>query len=313
MPIFRRYPRGGTFLARSLEHLGVRHVISLPGSQMLAVWDAIAARPGLRLIVPRSEAVGATMAIGYGQSCGRPCVVMNTLGPGVGNELSALHDASLAESPVVFVCPMHPRAKREHIDTVFQGFDQTAFLTPYAKETLCVDDAAALGAAVERAVARSMTRPMGPVRVDVSFPLFFERHDFGPLPTARQDAAPRRAIVVAATTRELGPYVDAGGIDRLWPAAGGDDEAVPFAVGAALANDGATTLVTTVDALLRNAHALSLPSREMPSTRIVSIEGPGIADAARLARNVGVLHETWDRSNPVRPAPGQLTIVAQPA
>lgn len=308
-----RHPRGGTFLAQSLERLGVRHVISLPGSQMLAAWDAIATCAGLQLVVPRSEAVGAMMANAYGLACGRPCVVMNTLGPGVANELPALHDAWRGESPVVFISPMHPRAKRAHLETVFQGFDQSAFLAPYAKETIGVDAAADLGAALQRAVALSTTPPMGPVRIDVSFPLLFERHDFGAVPVVRREPPPRgRTIAVAAASRAIERYVDVDGADRLWPVTGGEDEAVAFAVGASLAHGGATALVTTVDVVLRNAHALSLPSRDMPSTRLVSIASSCDAELARLAHSIGAVLERGEKRGPVQPDPGQLTIVALP-
>ena len=134
-----RWRTGGAVVATALEELGVRHVFSLPGSQVLPRWDAIDRHTQIEIVVPRTERSGAFMAEGYAQASGGPSLVMSTLGPGVANELVGLRSAQLSQAAVVSLGPYHPQAKRPRLRDVFQGLDHPSFVTGACKWNLVVD------------------------------------------------------------------------------------------------------------------------------------------------------------------------------
>ena len=103
--IGRLAPTGAQRTVARLEAHGVRLVISIPGSQVLPLWDALDRAEGIELLVPRSERSAGFIAEGYGLAKGMPAVVANTLGPGVANEAVALASAKLSESPVLYLAP----------------------------------------------------------------------------------------------------------------------------------------------------------------------------------------------------------------
>jgi thiamine pyrophosphate-dependent acetolactate synthase large subunit-like protein len=132
MRLFRKYRDGGEELVDALVQAGIDTVYSIPGAQLLSVWDAIGRRNDIQLIVPRSEWQGVELAIKYFQKHGKPAVVMNTVGPGVVNELPALFMAQLHKATVICISPAQPEYKRRRIDRVFQGLRDEEILGPWA-------------------------------------------------------------------------------------------------------------------------------------------------------------------------------------
>lgn len=135
MRLFRKYRDGGEELVDALVQAGIDTVYSIPGAQLLSVWDAIGRRNDIQLIVPRSEWEGVELAIKYFQKHGKPAVVMNTVGPGVVNELPALFTAQLYKATVICISPAQPEYKRRRIDRVFQGLRDEEILGPWAVQT----------------------------------------------------------------------------------------------------------------------------------------------------------------------------------
>jgi acetolactate synthase-1/2/3 large subunit len=259
-----RKKRGGDFLVEALRALGIRHVFSVPGMQMLSVWDAL---PGsaIELVVARTEQDAVFLAEGYACAASRPAVVMNTLGPGVANELFAMESARLSKAPVLFVTPSHPRDKYEsgRLGAVFQGFDQQEFLAGSAKRTEVVRKARELARKLERAYAECVSAPRGPVRVEISFPLLFERHSFGAPPTPVGEFGESTEPLFVRETRPNRAPPDASPDVRreigrvLSPGCGSPGHGVPFALGARLAQDAAPTIAfTSATSLIDNAASL---------------------------------------------------------
>src|SRR4029079_6854396 len=90
-------------IADVLEAGGVRHVFGIPGIHTLALYDALAERPGIRHILPRHEQGAAVAADGYARITRRHGVVSTTTGPGTFNTLSALAEAWSDSSPVLLL------------------------------------------------------------------------------------------------------------------------------------------------------------------------------------------------------------------
>lgn len=222
---------GGQIVAERLHAAGVELVVTLPGSQTLPIADA-AASAGLRIVVPRHERHGAYLAEGYGRARGVPALLLDTLGPGVANELVALESARASATPVVCVAPFQPPRKRARMAEVFQGLDHPRFFAGVVKEQLLVDDAADLESALDRALDACLAAPRGPVRVDISFPLLFGRKLLrgGGSRRRRLAPSPRPALLVVDPTGAL----EAPG-QRLAPGLGVPGAHASFALGAKLA------------------------------------------------------------------------------
>jgi hypothetical protein len=257
--------RGGRFLAETLRRLGIRHLFSIPGAQVLSVWDRIRDVEDLDLVVPRSEWDAALMGEGYGKAGGRPAVVMNTLGPGVANESVGMDSARAGASPVLFVSPCQPPEKRQRLDAVFQGFDHRQFFDPIALATHTVDRPDELDDALRLALRQCTGSPAGPVRVDVSFPMLFERHRFRWSPPTPSGDEPDPSELTVVFEADPGGHIPSWlqPLEQkarvIWPGLCGSGFEIPYALGANYARRDAPTVVfTTPDRLLDNLDSVSV-------------------------------------------------------
>ena len=178
---------GGGFLARLLQAFGHKVIFSVPGAQLLSIWDAVGRDRELKLIVPSSEWSGGFQAEGYALASGQPAIVLNTLGPGVANELPAMASARLGKQPVLYISPIHPAKKRARFGRVFQGLDTTKLMGPQASYTLRVESAEDLPGHLElarrlclgesfRSAEMNIEVPApGPVRLEIEYPFLFRR------------------------------------------------------------------------------------------------------------------------------------------
>lgn len=293
----RDWIRGGELLVRHLRRIGVRHVFSVPGAQTLSIYDAIRRTDDIELVVPHSEWNAAFMAEGYGAASGRPAVVLSTLGPGVANEVIGMTSALVSGTPVLFVSPCQPKKKRERLGAVFQGLDQETFFAPYpGRFTRLVDEPRELGPALESAMSACLGEDGGEpgvARVDVSFPMLFRMHVVRreksvAAPAPRADAQPILvtedhggvAYAQLRARRSLdGTVVLAPGIDEV-------GHAVPFALGARLAQEGAPVAVVTDESeLIDNLESVELANAHDVPVRVVhrGREGADISGANRKA------------------------------
>ena len=295
-------PSGAERVAMRLKELGVDFVFSIPGSQVLPIWDALDRVNGPRLIVPRTERAAALMAEGYGLASGRPAVVMNTLGPGVANEAVAVASAKLSSAPVVYLTPCQPPAKRTRIDEVFQGLDHGAFLSGAAKQQLLCDSTDQLEPMIDEAFASAIADSAGPVRLDVSFPILFRRarrrggRQAASHQTRPPKAAPGADLVLAlddssltgsATLATAGLF---GDLERsVMPGADGPGMGAPFALGLRLGRPRTpVVLALTAESLLAQLDTVIVATAEgVPVTIAAAADSPEAALAKPAALATG--------------------------
>lgn len=305
--------RGGDLVLQTLDDLGLDLILSLPGSQVLPMWNNLGRRRSLRLVVPRSERAAAFMAEGYARTAGYPAVLMNTLGPGVANELGGLTSALLSRAPVLAVAPFQPPWKRKRMREVFQGLDSTAYFGGAVKRALVVDEAGQIPLVLTSAYRECLRSPAGPVRVDISYPLLF----------ARAEARNHRASGSRPLPRGRKPLIfvqeakrwDDGGLYRrlwdrykegivspavtppLWPGVGEPGFALPFALGAKLAFPRARVAVaTSQEWVVQNLDTLAVAAGEEISLQLL---GP----SPRLARIAGAFGVPFTRYSSRRTLP----------
>src|SRR3954463_6534865 len=76
---------GARALVDALLREKIDHIFGIPGTQNLAIIDALRDTPQIRFILTRHEQGAAFMAYGYARAKGAPAVVTATEGPGVTN------------------------------------------------------------------------------------------------------------------------------------------------------------------------------------------------------------------------------------
>ena len=264
-------------------------MISIPGSQVLPLWDALDRAEGIELLVPRSERSAGFIAEGYGLAKGMPAVVANTLGPGVANEAVALASAKLSESPVLYLAPAQPPHKRPRMQEVFQGLDHSAMMAGVALDQLACDDAQGLEAALDSARTATLGEVSGPVRLDVSFPVLFGRSPRRSLaPLRKLPARPPQAgkhaellLALESERHEDSPALEAAGLadDRsIQPGIDAPGFGVSFALGLRLGRARSpVVLVTDEESVLSQIDAVLVAQH---SGIKVTLAGLGISDAS---------------------------------
>jgi acetolactate synthase-1/2/3 large subunit len=153
---------GAELACRTLERLGVTHVFGLPGTQNVALFEALR-RASLRTVVPTHELGAAFMAAGYSRATGRVGVLTTIPGPGFSYALTGLAEARLDSTPLLYLVgqPAHAAGRRFQL----QALDQAAIADPLVKARIEVDRAEDLPAAIEAAYRRATADEPGPVMV----------------------------------------------------------------------------------------------------------------------------------------------------
>ena len=91
---------GGEILAECIRAAGAEYVFDVNSTGQTAFYDALAARPDLKMIVALQEGQAVSMAHGYELACGRPGVLMLP-SIGIPNSLSNLYNAWKDRSALV--------------------------------------------------------------------------------------------------------------------------------------------------------------------------------------------------------------------
>lgn len=164
--------RGADIVARSLERLGRKHVFTLSGNHIMALFDA-ALETKLELIHVRHEAAAVHMADAWGRLTGEAGIAMVTGGPGHANAVGALFTALSAESPMVLLSGH--AATWELGRGGFQEIRQADMAAPVTKASWTATSAANLGRDIGEAIRIAESGRPGPVHVSLPSDLLDER------------------------------------------------------------------------------------------------------------------------------------------
>jgi acetolactate synthase-1/2/3 large subunit len=208
---------GSDAILRALEHEGVDVAFGIPGGAILPTYDAIARGTSVRHVLARHEQGAGHMAEGYARASGKVGVAIATSGPGATNLVTAIADAWMDSTPVVFITG---QVRSNLIGTdAFQEVDITGITMPIVKHSWLVQDVAELPSVLKSAFHVARTGRQGPVLIDVAkdvqeAELDFEYPDAVDLPGWKppRKVHPRQiraaAEAIAAAER---PIVYAGG------------------------------------------------------------------------------------------------------
>jgi acetolactate synthase I/II/III large subunit len=156
---------GAERLCRALETLGVETVFGLPGTQNVALFEALR-KSRLRTIVATHELSASFMANGYARASGRPGVLLTIPGPGFTYSLTGLAEALLDSVPVMSIVGRPAEAPGRRFQ--LQALDQRAVVAPLVKRVFDLESAESIEATLEEAHAICQAGEPGPVVVQVS-------------------------------------------------------------------------------------------------------------------------------------------------
>ncbi|VFR24033.1 Acetolactate synthase large subunit [plant metagenome] len=156
---------GGQLLASTLKTAKVSKVFALHGGHLEAFYKGCA-EEGLALVDTRHEAVAGHAAEGYARATGKLGVCVITAGPGFGNAITAIMNAYLDASPVLFIIGAAPLREAE-TNPLQGGFDQIAVATPISKRAFRITNTERIPDLIAMAIRTSMTGRRGPVVVEV--------------------------------------------------------------------------------------------------------------------------------------------------
>jgi acetolactate synthase-1/2/3 large subunit len=174
-----RAETGAELLCSALEAAGVDTVFGLPGTQNLALYEALR-RSRLRSVVATHELGAAFMANGYARATGRPGLFTTIPGPGFTYALTGLAEAFLDSTPLVHIAGAPARRPGRRV--ALQALDQSAMAAPVVKRVIRVAARGEIVGAVHTALEVAQADEPGPVFVEVESALLGEEGARMPVP-----------------------------------------------------------------------------------------------------------------------------------
>jgi acetolactate synthase-1/2/3 large subunit len=157
---------GGTLVALTLKRLGIKHLPTLPGHQILSVYAACQ-QEHLDLISTRHEASAVFMAQALSFSTREPGVVLLAGGPELTNAMTAIAQAFYANTPLVVVAGANTMQKR---DKGFpQDMDQLPLVRPFTKWARSCHDVRRIPEYITAAYRHAARGRPGPTYVEIPY------------------------------------------------------------------------------------------------------------------------------------------------
>jgi acetolactate synthase-1/2/3 large subunit len=173
-----KYTTGGEALCSALEHLGVKHIFGLPGTQNIPLFEALRLS-SIRTVLATHELAAGFMANGYYRASGKVGVLTTIPGPGFAYTIPAIAEAAHDSAALMYIVgkPAYTKGREFNL----QAIDQRAILAPLVKRVVEVDRAMDMDSAVREAYAATSTGEPGPVMLHVD-----ERAIAGEIATKRE-------------------------------------------------------------------------------------------------------------------------------
>jgi len=165
---------GNQLLVRALEAQGVKKIFTIPGGQLVGLYDEIDKNKKLELVVPRQEGASALMACGYTLAGGQPGVVISTVGAGVIYELSGLIYAYQEQIPLISISPQIQSWKIKPTQESLQALDQDELYAPLVKFNAIIYHSHRIPQLIARAYRSALAPPPGPVHLDIPLDVFYQ-------------------------------------------------------------------------------------------------------------------------------------------
>lgn len=159
---------GGGLVAQTLNKFGVQQLFTLPGHQILSVYDACL-DIGLDLISTRHEASTIYMAQALAYTRREPAAALIAGGPELTNALTGIAQAYYANCPLLVISGANTLQKR---DKGFpQDMDQLQIVRPFTKWARSCHDIHRIPEYIATAYRHSLRGRPGPVYLEIPYDL----------------------------------------------------------------------------------------------------------------------------------------------
>ncbi len=154
----------GKAVAEVLKGENITHVFSLPGGEILPIYDALVAE-GIEIITTRHEQAAGNAADGWARVTRSPGVCLLPMGPGIVNAVPALAQAYQMGSPVVAITSSiaHKLADMD----AFEDLDLKSLVSSVTKWTRRCVFPHRIADYLRKAFSTALTGRMAPVLLDI--------------------------------------------------------------------------------------------------------------------------------------------------
>jgi len=160
----------GDFIAQCLSAHGVKFVFCLSGGHISPILVG-AESHGIKVVDVRHEVNAVFAADAVSRLTGVPGVAAVTAGPGVTNTVTALKNASMAQSPLVLLGGAAPLATKGQ--GALQDIDQVSIIAPIVKRCWLVKAVRDIVPSLREAFQESMSGVPGPVFVELPLDILY--------------------------------------------------------------------------------------------------------------------------------------------
>ncbi len=154
---------GGRLIAQVIARQGVKYVFTLCGGHISPILSGCKAE-GIRVIDVRHEVNAVFAADAVARMSGIPGVAAVTAGPGLTNTITAVKNASMAQSPLVLLGGSAPTVLKGR--GALQDIDQMALMRPLCKWTASIRHVRDMVSILEEAFRQAAQGVPGPVFVE---------------------------------------------------------------------------------------------------------------------------------------------------
>jgi acetolactate synthase-1/2/3 large subunit len=205
---------GGDLLVQTLRSAGVDVAFVLHGGHLDPIFQACMDQ-GIRLVDTRHEAAAGHAADAYARQTGTVAVAMATAGPGFTNILTAITQAHLDGSPILFIIGAAPLRDAEQWP-LQGGLDQVAMAKPVTKWAAQATSTELIPHLVAQALRTARAGRPGPVLLEVPIDVLYRRVEQCPIPNFPEVYAPAPAPAAVKEVLEMlqqaqRPVIVAGG------------------------------------------------------------------------------------------------------
>ncbi|HRO58466.1 MAG TPA: thiamine pyrophosphate-binding protein [Burkholderiaceae bacterium] len=158
----------GDVVALFLEKIGVRTGFGIISVHNIPIFDAIARRERLRIVMTRGEAGASHMADAHARVTGELGLLISSTGPGVANAITGLVEARFAGTPLLHLTgQVASRFIDRNTGTTHDMPDQLGLMRAACKSAYRIRTADEAWGVLTRAATDALTAPMGPVSVEI--------------------------------------------------------------------------------------------------------------------------------------------------
>ena len=160
---------GADLVWECLKAQGVSAVFGMPGTQNLAIYDALHRHgQGIQHFLVRNEQAATMMAGGFARASGEVGVAITVPGPGASNAATGIGDAFTDCQPVLLLTGGVERSMQlRDRSKMFHGLDQASFFRPIVRYYGCPQNAWEIPQAVRAAFSAMWNCRPGPAVIEI--------------------------------------------------------------------------------------------------------------------------------------------------